>query len=187
MGRLLVEEDIKQYNLFLSGDVSGFENLVLKYKNQLIYFVMQYVKEFHMAEDMAQDAFVEIYAHKERFNRKQSFKTYLFTIARNKAIDYIRKYNREMPYDINEIMNEEYYELENCVIKKEEQTLVRNTILSLKEDYKLAILLIDFYNMSYEEAAKVLGKTMAQMKILIFRARKSLGKQLLKEGYGYEK
>ena len=71
-----MEEDIRHYNLFLDGDNTGFEYLVLKYKNQLIYFLMQYVKDLYIAEDMAQDAFVELYIHKERFNKKQSFKTY---------------------------------------------------------------------------------------------------------------
>ena len=182
-----MEEDIRHYNLFLDGDNTGFEYLVLKYKNQLIYFLTQYVKDLYVAEDMAQDAFVELYIHKERFNKKQSFKTYLFTIGRNKAIDYIRKYNREIPYDISTLNENEYYELEHSVIKKEDQLLLRSNLMSLKEEYKRAIILVDFYDMTYEEAARVLNKTMPQMKILLYRARKALAKQMLKEGYGNEK
>lgn len=182
-----MEEDLLHYQLFLEGDIRGFEALVLTYKNQLIYFIMKYIKDIQLAEDLAQDVFVEIYVHKERYNKKQSFKTYLFTIGRNKAVDYIRKYNKEYPADLNDLDTQDYYELEGTVIQKEEQKLVNTTLKTLKKDYQTAITLIDFYGMSYEEASNVLSKTLPQMKVLIHRARKALGKALVKEGYSYEK
>lgn len=182
-----MEEDVLYYEKFLNGDITAFETLVIKYKNQLIYFIMRYIADFHIAEDLAQDVFVDIYVHKERYNRTLNFKTYLFTIGRNKAIDHIRKHKLEYIGSADEFSQEEYYELEQLVLKEEERKLVRETMYLLKKEYEMAILLIDFYDLSYKDASRILGKTLPQMKVLIHRARKALGKLLLKEGYSYEK
>lgn len=195
-----MHEDELNYKKFMDGDIEGFENLVLSYKNKLIFFIAKYVKDLHLAEDLAQDAFVEIYVHKERFRIGNNFKTYLFTIGRNKAIDYIRKYGNEISSDfISEDgfifdMHSSFHtmstiggsELANDFLKKEESKLVHSTIDKLKEEYRVVIHLIDFEQLSYKEAAIIMKKTVPQIKILIHRARKALGKVLLKEGYTYE-
>ena len=84
--------DEKDYSDFLNGDNSGFERLVIRYKDGLIYYLNRIIKNITIAEDLAQDAFVEVYVHKERFvPGKASFKTYLYTIGHHKAVDYVRK------------------------------------------------------------------------------------------------
>lgn len=195
-----MHEDELNYIKFMDGDIEGFENLVLTYKNNLIFFITKYVKDLYIAEDIAQDTFVEIYIHKERYRTQNNFKTYLFTIGRNKAIDYIRKYGNELT---SNLINEENFingihssyhtmstlagsELAIEFIKKEEASLIHNTINRLKDEYRVVIHLIDFEQLTYKEAAKIMKKTVPQIKILIYRARKALGKVLQKEGYSYE-
>lgn len=195
-----MHEDELNYKKFMDGDIEGFENLVLTYKNKLIFFIAKYVKDLYLAEDLAQDTFVEIYIHKERYRTQNNFKTYLFTIGRNKAIDYIRKYGNEVS---SNLIHEEgfvvdihsYYHTMSTLegnevaaefIKKEEANLVHNTINKLKEEYRVVIHLIDFEQLTYKEAAKIMKKTVPQIKILVHRARKALGKVLQKEGYNYE-
>lgn len=195
-----MHEDELNYQKFMDGDIEGFENLVLSYKNKLIFFIAKYVKDLHLAEDLAQDTFVEIYVHKERFRIGNNFKTYLFTIGRNKAIDYIRKYGNEVSSDFNSEdefildIHSSYHtisamggsELASDFLKKEEAKLVHSTMDKLKEEYRVVIHLIDFEQLSYKEAAIIMKKTVPQIKILIHRARKALGKVLQKEGYTYE-
>lgn len=171
------EIDKKDYESFLMGDLSGFERLVLRYKNSLIYFIHRYIKDITMAEDLAQDAFVEVYVHKERYRLDVSFKTYLYTIGRNKAVDYIRKNSRlifidEYPEEADE------QELENKVVYEEEKKKLHQALKGLKKEYQAAITLIDLEEMTYAQAAKILNKTEVQMKVLIHRARKSLAKKL---------
>lgn len=183
------ELDIDRYKRFLEGDMSGFEELVIEYKNLLIYFLNRYVQDLHIAEDIAQDAFVDVYVYKERYNGKTSFKTYLFTIGRNKAVDYIRK-NEHMQSTVDieeqtELSSEENI-LINYVIHKENKELIDHALERMKEEYARAIILIDLEEFSYKEAAKVLNKTIAQVKVLVHRARKSLKKVLEKEGFTYE-
>ena len=175
------DSDEQNYRRFLDGDNQGFENLVLEYKDSLIYFINRYVHDLYLAEDLAQDAFVEIYVHKERFRFLVGFKTYLFSIGKHKTIDYIRKYGRIIP--VEECLWEaEEQGLEEKLIEKEDKRQLYQTIKQLKPDYQAALYLIDYERQSYAETAKILHKTEGQIKILIYRARKALAKQLKKTG-----
>jgi len=172
-----MNEDRELISSFMKGDETAFEALVLKYRQQAVQFSMQFVHDYYMAEDIAQESFASIYVYKERYNFKASFKTYLFTIVRNKSIDYGRKNKKIALEDVQAI---DEISAEDLIIRQEEKIHLKNTIGMLKDDYKIAIYLIDYNDMSYEEAAKVMGKSSVQIKILIHRARKKL-KLLLQE------
>lgn len=179
--------DHKNYQEFLMGDIAGFEALVIDYKDNLINFIKRYCKDIHLAEDIAQDVFVEVYIHPERYNFKNSFKTYLFTIARNKAVDYFRKNNKEFVFDeLLEWASDDKI-VEDKVIKNEEKMMIHTAMKSLKQDYQVVIILADFEELSYKEVAKVMNKSLPQTKVLLHRARKALGKVLEKGGYIHEK
>lgn len=180
------DQDKLYYQKFLDGDKGAFEQLVIKHKDHLIYFIHRLVNNMTIAEDLAQDAFVEVLVHKERYHFQVSFKTYLFTIGRNKAIDYIRKNKRMMLVEDYPESYDEENRMEDKLIREEERKLLYRAIKKLKPDYQAAISLIDLEQMTYAEAAKVLKKNDAQMKVLIYRARKSLAKLVEKEGYSYE-
>lgn len=179
--------DKKYYEAFVNGDNKAFETLILEYKDHLIYFINRIIQNPTIAEDLAQDVFVEILLHKDRYHYKVSFKTYLFTIGRNKAVDYIRKNKRVMLVDEFPETSEEDLGLEKKVIKDEDRRLLYRSLARLKEDYRVAITLIDLEGFSYAQAAKVLQKSDVQMKVLIYRARKNLAKLMEKEGFTYEK
>lgn len=171
------------YKDFLEGSVDAFESLVLKYKDNLIYFISRYTKDIFIAEDIAQDVFAYVYVYKEKYNFNYSFKTYIYTLGKNKAIDYIRKQSRinTIPFDRdNEILGAEDT-LEEKVIKDEEKKLLINSIKDLKSDYEKAIYLADFEELSYEDISKILGKTLGQTRVLIHRARKAL-REILEKG-----
>lgn len=183
-----VELDIRRYERFLAGDQQGFEELVLEHKDGLIYFILQYIKDIDLAEDLAQDAFVEVFIHKERYNRKTKFKTYLYTIGRNKAVDYIRK-NKHM--QLTEDIEEHHDmvkddELIERLIRHEKSECIMKALQKIKDDYAKAIILVEFEKLSYKEVASILGKSIPQVKVLIHRAKKSLKKVLEEEGFLYE-
>ncbi len=180
-----MEQDKELYKRFVDGDISAFEELVLTHKDNLIYFLMRYVKDFHTCEDIAQEVFATIFVKKESYNYKVSLKTYLYAIAKNKATDHIRKFSRIEKLNEDE-KNSDDDELFNRVVKNEEQRLVHNAIAKLKLDYQRVILLVDIDGLSYKDTANVMQKTLPQIKILIFRARKALKTLLVKEGYTNE-
>lgn len=179
------EKDKTLYKRFVDGDNRAFEELVIAHKDNLIYFLSRYVPDIHTCEDIAQDAFAAVYVHKDRYDMKRPFKTYLFAIAKNKATDYIRKNAAIILLGEEDIIAQED-ELFNRVVKNDEQRLVHNTMRLLKVDYQKALLLVDIIGLSYKEAADVLGKTPQGMKVLIFRARQALKNQLVKGGYTNE-
>lgn len=186
--------DESNYKTFLDGDISGFENLVITYKDNLIYFINRYVHDLDLAEDIAQDTFVEIFVHKERYDFRTGFKTYLFTIGRNKAVDYMRKNkhylvisDNQLQISKNQYQSDWYSSLEDKVIKEEEKRLLYQIIKQLKLEYQEVLYLIDIESISYQDAGKVMNKSNAQIKIMIHRARKALAKLLLKEWMYNEK
>ncbi|MEY8414655.1 RNA polymerase sigma factor [Tissierella praeacuta] len=171
------------YKSFLEGSISSFETLVLRHKDNLIYFISRYTIDIFIAEDIAQDVFAYVYVYKERYNFDYSFKTYIYTLGRNKAIDYVRKQSKlkVIPFERdNEVLLDED-SLEEKVIKDEEKKLLLDSLKKLKPDYEKAIYLADFEELSYGEISKILGKTLGQTKVLIHRARKAL-KEIFEKG-----
>ncbi len=171
-------DDEKDYAMFLSGDNEGFERLVIRYKDGLIYYLNKIIKNITIAEDLAQDAFVEVYVHKERFvPGKASFKTYLYTIGHHKAVDYVRKSEREI---LTDFYTEEQATTaavdgpEIHLLEKEGKEELYRTLECLNDDYQRILLLTEIEGMRLKDAAKVMGKTETQAKVLAHRARKAL-------------
>ncbi|MBZ9637713.1 RNA polymerase sigma factor [Clostridium sp. FP1] len=104
------------------------------------------------------------------YNNKYSFKTFLYTVIRNKCIDYLRK---QKPVNIDDIKLRTP-SAEDIVMKKEDRLFVTKLLGKLREDYKTALYLYEYEGMSYKDIAKIMIKSVGQVKIIIFRARKKL-------------
>lgn len=76
---------------YLKGDERALEILIRRYLNPIYSFAYRYTGNFQDAEDVAQEVFVKMWRHIKRFNRKRSFKIWIFSIAKNAAIDLLRK------------------------------------------------------------------------------------------------
>lgn len=182
-----MKDDKTLYKEFLEGDINSFEDLVINHKDNLIYFISRYTgADVFIAEDIAQDVFAHIFVYKEKYDLNYSFKTYIYTLGKNKAIDQVRKLSRTKLMNFtsdNEYLFQEGESLEEKIIKDEEQRTVLSSLKKLKPDYERALYLLAFENLSYNDIAKILGKTLPQTKVLIHRARKSL-KSIIEKGEG---
>ena len=181
-----MEQDRLDYEQFLSGDKAGFERLVLRYKDGLIQFLARFVRDLYQAEDLAQDTFVEVLLHPERYRKETSFKTYIYTIGHNKAVDYIRRNDRLTligEWEESDAMRADALLLEEKVIREEEKRELYAVMKQLKPDYERVLYLVDLEGVSYADAAQMLGKSDSQIKVLIHRARKRL-KQKMEEKKG---
>ncbi|QAA32559.1 RNA polymerase sigma factor [Clostridium manihotivorum] len=173
-----MQEDIDLIQSFKAGNDESFELLIKKYRANAIAFAFKYTRDFFIAEDIAQDSFAYIYVNIDNYKENYSFKTYLFTIIKNKSIDLLRK---KVPLPLNEDINSlSSFNVEEEIISRETTNLVKGKINLLKEDYQRILYLIEYEGFSYEEAAKIMDKNLGQIKILIYRARKKL--KLLLEG-----
>ena len=168
-----MDEDKLLMKKFQEGNENSFEELIIKYRANAICFAQRYTLDKFIAEDITQESFAYLYVYKDKYNEKYSFKTYLFSIIRNKSIDYYRKSKREdLQSNLYNLSNSDIPE--DIILRNERKNLVINNINKLKEDYKIAIYLIDYEEFSYKEAGTILEKNSAQMKILVFRARRKL-------------
>ena len=179
------KSDQELYLLFLKNDNEAFNMLVKKYRKSLISFIIKYVKNIEIAEDLAQDAFVYMLINKKEYDFKYTFKTYLYTIAKSRAINYLKKEKKKIIFDESYMLNNDIESFEETLdatlIRKEKYKLLYKNLKNLKQDYKLAIYLADFQGFKYEEISRILNKTLPQTKMLIHRARKALKKLLKKE------
>ena len=79
--------DKELYKEFLLGNNESFEEIVKRHKNSIIYFIQRYTKSIDIAEDLAQDVFLYVLIHKKNYRFEYSLKTYLYTIAKSKALN----------------------------------------------------------------------------------------------------
>lgn len=178
-------QDELLFKQFVSGDNNAFEQIVVKHKDNLILFLSRYVKDLHICEDISQDVFVFLFVYKERYKYKSSLKTYIYTVGKNKAIDFIRKQNKNISL-IESIDGQFEEDIIEKLMLDEQKEMLNNCLKKIKIDYAIAIHLIDFEDFSYKETSEILKKTVPQVKILIYRARNSLKLLLEKEGYMIE-
>ncbi len=179
--------DKELYGEFLNGNEDAFRQIILKHKNNLIYFITKYVKNIDIAEDLSQDVFVYILMNKNKYNPQYSLKTYLYTIAKSRAINYIKREKKIIKIEEYENLYVEDNELEELVLRDEIQKDVRQAINKMKQDYQIVIYLVDFERLSYKEVAKIMNKTTSQIKTLVYNARMRLKEILKKEGISYER
>lgn len=174
------ELDKKLYIKFMNGDEESFNSIVVKYRSTLVSFVYKIINDLDIAEDIVQESFVYLYKTKKDYDFKYTLKTYLFTIAKSRAINYLKLNTiKEVPLEENNIVKEHNNGIDDYLIRKESKEHLLKNINSLKYEYKMVIYLRDFEGFKYEEIAEILNKSIPQIKMLLYRARKSLKSKIV--------
>lgn len=179
-----MKEEMSRYLRFVDGDEEAFNEILMEYRKPLIYFINRYVHDLEISEDLAIDVFVYLLVHKYRYNFKTSLKTYLYTIGRSKALDYLK---RKKKFIMIEYSDEYIEDLEDTslmeeVILKERKEVLHHAIQKLSNDMKEAICLVYLEELSYEETSKIMKKNKKQIDNLLYRSKKQLKEILEKEG-----
>ena len=178
------------------GDMSAFELLVRRYQDALVNYIHHIINDYHRAEDLAQETFLRVFKSASRYEPKASFKSWLYTIATNLSKNEIRNRNRRNTYFIADLIEEgetvydsgfmadTRYQPDILYEKKERQQLIRKALNQLPENQRLALTLVTYQELSYEEIAEVLKCSLGAVKSLIHRARQNMKKLLIKAGIG---
>ncbi|SHH90817.1 RNA polymerase sigma factor [Clostridium grantii] len=169
-----MDEDKLLMIKFQNGDKDAFEELISKYRHKAISFAIRFGCDHYIAEDIVQECFAYLYVNRNNYNIKFSFKTYLYAMIKNKSIDYMRKWNRVCPSSEVDMMGISLNTPEEIYLQKEESEELNSQVKKLKDDYKTVVYLIDYEGFTYKEAASIMKKTVPQIKILVFRARKKI-------------
>lgn len=170
------------------GDESGLVEIIRDYKDGLILYLNSFVGNIHTAEELAEDTFVLLGIKKPKDKGKGSFRTWLYTIGRNVAINYLRRNSKRAEISIDEcseLVSEEQ-DLELSYIQEERKITVHRALRKLKSEYRQILWLIYFEGFSNKEAAAVMKKSVHNVETLVYRARRSLKSQLEMEGFVYE-
>ena len=177
-----IDEDKILYRNFLNGDKKSLEKIVFKYKNNLVYFIFKYVKDKDVAEDIFQDIIVYLIEKKEIYDFKYSLKTFLYTIAKSKALNHLRDNKTNLLIeDSEENLIVESSILEDIIISQELKENFRKVLSRLKTEHQMVIYFTMIEELSYEETAKILDKNISQIKNLVHRARIKLKRLLIEE------
>lgn len=174
------------YRRFLSGDDSGLVEIIRDYKDGLIFFLNGYTHDILAAEELCEDSFVKLAVNKPRFDWRSSFKTFLYTIARNIAFDRKKTLKRHISIDDAGEIDSGERSLEEEYLREEQKIAVHRAMEKLKPDYRQVLWLTYFEELSNKETAAVMKKSVHGIETLVYRARNALKKQLEKEGFTYE-
>ena len=165
----------ENYRRYLDGDDKGLVELIREYKDELIMFINSFVRNVSTAEDICQDVFVKLAIKKPAYNGKASFKTWLYTIGRNMAIDRLRKDAAHPTENIDDYqLAADEVELLESVIKEEEKQNLHIAMKKIKPEYAEVLSLRYFDEMEVEEIAKVVGKKKHAVEMMLTRGREAL-------------
>lgn len=176
----------------LQGDVNAFEKLVTEYEKAVYAITQRMTGNAEDAADMTQETFIKAYNSLSSFRGDSKFSVWLYRIANNVCLDFLRSKNRrptvslstedddgeETQLDIADESQSPELLLESSLTRD----AVRRGLDSLPPDYKQILLLREIQGLSYEEIAAALGIESGTVKSRIFRARKRLCTFLIEDG-----
>ena len=170
-----------------NGDVHGLDEIIIEYSDGLILYLTSIVGNIQTAEELTEDTFVLLGTKKPKFKEKSSFKTWLYAIGRNIAVDHLRKYSKKACISLEDAseMTDDENAVEEAYIRKEQQIIVHKAMRKLQPSYQQVLWLIYFEGFSNKEAAKIMKKSLRSLESMLYRARKSLRSQLETEGFEY--
>jgi RNA polymerase sigma-70 factor (ECF subfamily) len=184
--------DADVVRLAQQGRELAFRELVRRYERPVFSLVYRMVRDRELAEDLAQDAFVKVLNHIDKYSPEFKFSSWLFKIANNVAIDHLRRRRLDTisidgsPHassasDVEATTIELSADQESALDElesKELGTAIEQAIAALRPEYRACIMLRHVEGRSYEEIAATLDLPLGTVKTYIHRARHELRKAL---------
>jgi len=169
------------------GDSRGFAELVSRYQARIFSFIYRMTMSQEDSRDLTQEVFIQVFRSLARFKGEARFSTWIYRIAANKAIDFLRRNKKSKPPDpANDFYNLENagavdYNPENIYLQEEKVRRLRRMIAGLPDRYRLVLFLFHYEKMSYQQIAETLEVPVKTVATRLYRA-----KILLKEKLGGE-
>lgn len=157
------------------------------YSEDIYRFVLMMIGDDEQAKDLTHDTFIKAYKSVDRFKGEVSDKNWLYYIARNLAIDYIRK-RKPLLFVLDSfssiMANDQVPEIIAILGEREEQ--LYRSLRKLKRSYREVIILRKIKELSIQETAEILDWNEGKVKITLHRALAALKQQMEREGFQYE-
>jgi RNA polymerase sigma-70 factor (ECF subfamily) len=183
------EEDSTLIQRALAGDQRAFRRIRQKYQETISHLILRIVRnKKEEVDDLTQEAFIKAFTSLASFNEEYAFSTWLYKIATNNAIDYIRKrklqtFSIDKPLETEE--SDYSFELPDTdlvpdqkLIALQRKKMLDDAMNSLPPKYRMVMTMRHVDEKEYQEIAKTLKLPLGTVKAHIFRAREMLYKQL---------
>jgi RNA polymerase sigma-70 factor (ECF subfamily) len=182
-------EDDKLVAKAVQGQEDSYKKLVDKYNSPIYFHIRKMIKEQELVEDLVQEVFIKAFKNLATYSNQYAFSTWLYRIATNHTIDYLRK--KKLPtFSISDPIKTKDGEVEvqlpdtsfatdAPIIKHERKAIVQEAIANLPEKYRKVIRMRHMDELSYDEIADELNIPLGTVKAHIFRARELLYKALI--------
>jgi RNA polymerase sigma-70 factor, ECF subfamily len=171
--------DFKLVERYLAGDMTAFDELMLRYERQIYRVCYRFVENRDDARDLAQEVFIKAFEHLPTFRRQSSLKTWLYRIAMNHCINHVKKHSKEFVEVTEEIGSTRpsvHAEMED----REQREQFRQLVKRLPPKQKAILELRIHEQLSYEEIARISGRSVSTIKASVFFALEKIRK-LIKE------
>ncbi len=178
---------------FLSGTKASYELLVRRYSSELFRFAFRLTGSSATAEDVVQDSFLQVFLSAAEFDSSRRFKPWLFTIAGNKARDFLRKRERRREVPVDSLIRDEedsgrrYLDILTKIgvqppddfAVEEKRRLVREVMADMPVNLKEIIVLAYYHHFSYREIAAMIGVPIGTVKSRLHWAVAEFGQRYM--------
>lgn len=170
------------------GDKAAFGNLIEAYQTPVYNLAYRMLNNSGEAEEAAQEAFIRAYTRLHTYDPEHKFSTWILSITSNYCIDLLRK-RRALLLSIDEplpshpaLMSEVAQGPEAQLVLSEQQQTVQLLLQELPPEYRQAVVLRYWHELSYEEIAQMMDTTVSAIKSRLFRARRQLAEVGMAQG-----
>ncbi len=174
------------------GCTRDFEILVERYNKKIINFIHKMIFDYDEAQSLAQDVFIKVYEVLKNYKTQGNFQAFLFTIAKNLTLNYIKKQKRTLWFSKflgnkegnNDQQTENRFfqtpDTQHEMLEKSiRDEIVVKALKSLEENQRIALILKVYLDMSYNKISEITGWSIPKIETLISRAKSNLKKKIL--------
>jgi RNA polymerase sigma-70 factor (ECF subfamily) len=166
--------DNELFQRYRSGDEEALRVLVHRYEKRAYWVAFHIVKDPEEARDVVQEAFIRIFRARDSFDPSQPFRTWLFRIVSNAAIDAWRKMRKTGPVSLEEVAVQPAQEEDpgGGLLSEEVRLRIAEILAEIPPKYRQAIVLRDIEGLSAKEIARIVGCTHATARWRLHHARR---------------
>ncbi|GAA0741345.1 RNA polymerase sigma factor [Gaetbulibacter jejuensis] len=176
--KMTTNNDQHIINQILAGDTKAFAVLVNQYKDLVFTLALRMLKHREEAEEVSQDTFIKVFKSLHKFKGDSKLSTWIYRVAYNNCLDRLKK--QKVQYNIvaiNEFTEHEVKTIDNAfenLVEAERRQTIQECIQMLPNDDAFLLTLYYFEEQSIEDISKVVGLTVNNVKVKLFRSRKKL-------------
>jgi RNA polymerase sigma-70 factor, ECF subfamily len=187
-----MDDHVLIQRILQNNDHNSFALLVDKYQKLVVNTCRGFVNSYADSEDLAQDVFIELFESLPNFRHESKLSTWIYRIAVNKSLNFVRKRKRETLYDnfgsifsssekesnIPNSRIDSPSEADHEINNRELHNILKKAINNLPKNQKIAFILNKYQDLSYKEVADVMDISLSSVESLLFRAKSNLQKLL---------